>query len=299
VDHRPYYAANRAIWDEWAALHMQDNPTYPVEAFKAGEKGWTPNLPDDIGPVVGKSLLHLQCHFGMDTLMWARQGAQAVGVDFSGTAIEGARALSRELGLEAEFVRSDVCRSKSRAGARRSQEGLEVEFVQSDVYLLPEVLAGEFDVVLTYFGVLPWLGDLARWAEIAARYLAPGGTFYLADHHPLLNMLEVNGEGKGLVLAHSYFGGGEPERYETDGGSYAAAAGQTVHREVYEWAHTVGEIVTALARAGLRVEYVHEFPFLFFDAFAPHPLLHQGKDGWWRLERDTIPLMFSLRATKP
>lgn len=269
--------ANRRAWDEWATLHMQPTSDYRIDEFRAGEAGWEPNLPDDIGDVTGKSILHLQCHFGKDSLMWARQGARVTGVDFSGTAIQGASSLNAELGLDAEFI-------------------------QSDVYALPGVLTGEFDIVLTYYGVLCWLPDLARWARIAARYVKPGGFLYVADSHPVANTLEVSEDHPAPTITCPYFSRGEPEQYETGGGTYAAPDAQTSPGNIYEWQHALGDIVNAVIGAGLTVEYLHEFPYLFWDMFCFTPALVMEQDGagWWRIPGmdDRFPLMFSLKARR-
>ena len=236
------FEANRKRWDEWAEIHMRGSPTYPVEAFKAGEAGWEPNLPDDIGSVRGKSILYLQCHFGMDTLMWARQGACVTGADFSETAIRGARALNAELGMNAEFVRSNI-------------------------YDLPDALTGDFDIVLTYYGIICWGPDLHWWAEIVAHYLKPGGFFYVADTHPFVDMLEGGDPGVAKpYLAYPYFTHGAAHRYEGSG-TYAAPEAETLQRVEYEWGHTMAEIINAVVEARLCIEYLHEFPYTFCDVF--------------------------------
>ena len=134
---------NRQAWDECAAIHVQGNPSYPVEEFKAGKAGLKPNTPDDLGDVRGRRLLHLQCHFGLDSLMWVRQGAIVTGVDFSPLAIAEARSLAAETGLEAKFIEADAC-------------------------TLPGCLAEQFDIVLSYYGTFMWLGDLQGWAWVFA-----------------------------------------------------------------------------------------------------------------------------------
>jgi 2-polyprenyl-3-methyl-5-hydroxy-6-metoxy-1,4-benzoquinol methylase len=280
-DFEAYFQANQKMWDEWAAVHMRGNLMYPVEQFKAGKVGWTSNLPDDIGPVAAKSILHLQCHFGLDTLLWARQGAHVTGVDFSETAVQGARALNDELGMDTEFV-------------------------QSNLYALPDVLEGEFDIVLTYYGVLPWLPDLRRWAEIVAYYLKPGGFVYIADMHPFVDMIEGGDPASAApYLAYTYFSIDIPQRCDSGGGTYAVPDAQTVHRINYQWKHRMGDIVNAVAGAGLRLEFLREFPYTFCDVFdwpqgGVVGRMEQDTNGWWRLARpgDLIPLMFSLKACK-
>ena len=276
-----YFETNREMWDEWATVHMRGNSMYPVEPFKAGEVGWTSNLPEDIGSVGKRSILHLQCHFGLDTLMWARQGASVTGVDFSETAIQGAQALNDELGLDAKFV-------------------------QTNIYDLPEVLEGGFDIVLTYYGVLPWLPDLDRWAEIVAHFLKPGGFLYLAEMHPFVDMIEgASPDSRYPFLAYAYFTDSEAQRCDTHGGTYAVPDAQTVHRTNYQWKHKMSDIISAVGRAGLRIEYLHEFPYLFCDIWNWPPggivgRMEQDEDGWWwpTASRDMVPLMFSLKAYK-
>src|SRR5215218_6632110 len=135
-----YRKSNLELWNNWAEINAASS-SYDVEGFKQGNVGLNSLELAEIGDVSGKTLLHLQCHFGKDTLSWARLGAKVTGVDFSEQAIGLARSLSEELGIRARFV----C---------------------SDVYDLPEVLNGEFDIVFTSCGVLGWLPDLERWAQV-------------------------------------------------------------------------------------------------------------------------------------
>ena len=258
---------NRINWNERTAVHAASE-FYDVAGFKAGGNTLKDIERAEVGGVAGKSLLHLQCHFGLDTMSWARLGAQATGVDFSDDAIELARALNAEIGTDARFI----C---------------------SNVYDLPDVLAEEFDIVFTSYGVLCWLPDLDRWAEVAFRYLKPGGTFYIVEFHPVLQTLESSASGEARPF-YSYFrkelylGGDEP--------SYAGEG--TIASPKFEWQHSLGEIVTTLVEAGLKIEFLHEFPYCYYQAL---PTMVQGEDGWWRFpeNNDSIPQMYSIRATKP
>src|SRR5512139_2419139 len=153
-----YQQANLALWNEWAEINVKSRE-YDVAGFLAGKSSLKSIELEELGEVAGKTLLHLQCHFGLDTLSWARRGAAVTGVDFSDKAVGLAQALAREAGLEARFI----C---------------------SDLYALPEVLSGQFDIVYTSYGVLCWLRDLEQWAELIAHFLKPGGVFYIADFHP-------------------------------------------------------------------------------------------------------------------
>lgn len=262
-----YLAANRALWDEWTAVH-ETSSFYYLEGFKAGGSRLRDYEVDEVGDVTGRSLLHPQCHFGIDTLSWARLGARVTGADFSARAIELARSLAGELHLDATFIRSDL-------------------------YDLPAVLDGQFDVVYTSRGVLGWLPDLERWAGVVAHFLRPGGVFYVAEIHPVA---QAFAEEPQLRLGSPYFPRREPLAMPVQG-SYADPTAQVRQPVEYGWVHSMGEVVSAVAGAGLRIEFLHEFPFVEW----PLPFLVRDDDGTWRLPSDAggeLPLFFSLRATR-
>ena len=222
-----------------------------------------------MGDVSGKSLLHLQCHFGLDTLSWARLGAKVTGVDFSDRAIASARSLSKETGIKAD----SIC---------------------SNIYDLPKTLKDEFDIVFTSYGILAWPPNLQRWAEIIAHFLKPGGAFYMVEIHRLLQVFDDSEDCNEPKVIHSYFPtNDEPLRFEKTG-SYADGS-VLLDNESYEWTHSLGEVVSALTGAGLRIDFLHEFPVCCYQAF---PFMEQDEDGWWRIKGDNIPLTFSLRAIK-
>lgn len=267
MDH--YLAANRTHWDELVPIHAR-SASYNVAGFKGGRISLDRLEREELGDVRGKSLLHLQCHFGLDTLSWARLGAQVTGVDFSAAGIEQARALSAELDIPAQFI----C---------------------SDIYELPNVLSGQFDVVYTSYGVLTWLPDLPRWGQIVAHFLRPGGVFYIAEIHPFANVFYEGDDAVDLRAHYSYFYSPEPLRFE-DEGSYADAQAQVANKVTYEWTYTLADTVSALTAAGLRIEFLHEFPWCCFQKF---PFLEQDEEGrWWQPGRaTTVPMTFSLKAT--
>jgi SAM-dependent methyltransferase len=259
-----YRDTNRNLWNGWARFHVR-SAFYDVPAFKAGKSSLMPIEMSELGSVIDKSLLHLQCHFGMDTLSWARLGARVTGVDLADEAIRLARQLSSEIDVPARFIRSDI-------------------------YELPAILRERFDIVFTSYGVLCWLDDLERWARVVAHFLKPGGVFYMVEFHPVWNMLD---EKDGTRVCYDYFSTPEPERFEEQG-SYADRTAEFRHPG-YAWAHGLGEIITALISAGLRVEYLHEFPYSVYNVAecleesAPGMFTVRGRNG-------TIPLLFSLRA---
>jgi SAM-dependent methyltransferase len=262
-----YKEANRELWNTWTEIHEKSG-FYDIAGFKCGKSSLHAIELEELGDVRGKSLLHLQCHFGMDTLSWARLGATITGVDFSDNAIALARRLSQETSVPATFV-------------------------QSDIFDLPAVLTGEFDIVYTSYGVLGWLSDLQWWAQIIAHFLKPGGTFYIAEYHPFSYIFDDAKGATELKITHPYFTDSKPERWEGEG-SYG---GPGPHRVWYEWGHTLADILTVLASTGMRIEFVHEFPYCNYQSF---PFMVRGDDGYWRVpgKENAIPFMFSLKATK-
>ena len=252
-------AANQRMWDERVGIHVGSR-FYDVDGWKAGNRNHlvAPFEHDEIGGLDGLRLCHLQCHFGMDTLTFARRGARVVGVDFSGEAISAARQLAADVGLDATFVQSTV------EDARR-------------------VVEGDFDIVYTSWGALIWLSDLAAWARTIASLLKPGGFVYVADQHPMTS-----------TYGGSYFRR-EPMRDDSTG-TYADITADTTHNEAYEWQHTMGEIVTALADAGLRIDFLHDHPILVWQN---SPEMVQDDDGMWRSPGDPMPQSFSLKASRP
>src|SRR5262249_14316808 len=183
-----YRKTNLARWNEITAIHAQ-SAFYNVEGFKRGQSSLRSIEVDELGDVAGKTLLHLQCHFGLDTLSWARRGAHVTGVDFSEPAIAQAQALARQNNLHPRLLRADVLDLAGR-------------------------LSGPFDIVFTSYGVLCWLPDLRRWAEVIAHFLKPGGTFYMVETHPFATVLGEKKDTKELTIAYPYFHEPEPIREE-------------------------------------------------------------------------------------
>jgi len=260
--------ANRASWDERVPIHVSGE-FYDVAAFKAGEERLQPFEIAEVGDVAGKDLLHLQCHFGIDTLSWARRGARVTGLDFSGPAVEAAGGLASEIGLEATFVQSVVYEAVKATGGKT------------------------FDIVYTGRGALNWLPDIERWAGVVAELIKPGGFLYLTEFHPFT---EVFGDDD-LSVEHDYFQDEEPRMWD-EPGTYADFEAETVHNVTYEWNHTLGKVISAVITAGLDVELLHESDY---TKFARWPILEKTGFDTYRLPAGTprIPLMYSLRACRP
>ena len=275
------YATNRARWDESVAIHAASEG-YDLKGFLAGEKTLHDVEMDEVGDVRQKSLLHLQCHFGMDTLNWARLGATVTGLDFSEPAVTRARMLAKEIGI---------------ADAR---------FIQSDLYAAPSVLSETFDIVYTGIGALCWLHDIRGWARIVAAFLNPGGFLYLYEGHPVVWAMDDEREDDLLVMRYPYFETATASEWDN---TYTYTDGPALQNtKTFEWNHGIGETVTALIDAGLRIDFLHEHKEMSWKALPRmENVASEAGDGRyqrreeWRLpeaQRDVVPLMYSIKATK-
>ncbi|MCC2545393.1 class I SAM-dependent methyltransferase [Hymenobacter sp. BT175] len=259
----PYLDLNRAMWNDWTGPHLE-SAFYDVEAFKAGRSSLNQPELDLLGSVTGQRLLHLQCHFGQDSLSLARLGARVTGVDLADQAIAAARQLSQDIGVPAEFI----C---------------------SDVYSLPGQLpAGQFDVVYTSYGVLGWLPDLDRWAAVVAHCLRPGGRLVLVEFHPVVWMYDSDF----TRVDHSYFNQGSI--LETENGSYAAPGSGSTHQSI-TWNHSLSEVVSSLLGQGLSISSFREYDYSPYPIFANAELVGEGQYVVGPLGRK-LPLLFSVVA---
>ncbi|WOJ94418.1 class I SAM-dependent methyltransferase [Congregibacter variabilis] len=253
-----YFAMNRVGWDRRAKVHF-DSSFYDLEGFLAGATSLREIELSELGEVSGRRLLHLQCHFGLDTLSWARRGALCTGVDISPVAIAKARELAEKTQLDTQFVCSDVYGFQANS---------------------PEA----FDIVFTSYGAICWLPDLRRWAELVAANLAVGGRFYIVDFHPIYD----------LLAGYSYFTRQDPDIEEegtyTENGADALATLAT-------WAYPLSSVINALIAVGLQIEHLREFPYSPYDCFeglqerepGRFYLEHKGND---------VPLVFSISARR-
>jgi SAM-dependent methyltransferase len=263
---------NRELWNAWTTIH-QKSAFYDLDGFRRGGIRLRDYEIEEVGSVAGKDLLHVQCHFGIDTLSWARLGARVTGADFSERGVELARSVAAEIGIDARFV-------------------------VSNVYDLPKKLEGDFDVVYTSSGVLGWLPDIRAWAKVVAHFVRPGGIFYIAEVHPVIQAFETEGVAPGeLRLAYPYWEHPEPLTFQVHG-SYAEPMAELGNMTEYGWNHGLGEIVTALAEAGLRIDSLREYPFVGWSM----DVLVKAADGRYRLPGDLdgrLPLFFSIKASRP
>jgi SAM-dependent methyltransferase len=267
ADAERHVEANRVLWNRWTQRDTASDHHKDMAAFREGGLSLRPIERRELGDVSGKSLLHLQCNMGSDTLSWARLGARVTGVDFAETAVAQGQALAAEAGLDARFV----C---------------------SDLYTLPETLDEQFDIVYTSYGAICWMPDLERWAQVAAHFVKPGGVFYMVDMHPVAGLITEDASGLRVRVPNRYEHSAEPYAEESD-----ATTEDGEHEVVYSWSYSLGEPITALLNAGLRLEYLHEHPMTFWRQY---PSLVDGGDGYWHwtTPENSVPLLFSLRATR-
>lgn len=265
-DQQAWLTANQAMWDARVPLHAASD-WYDLEGFRAGRLALDHMELGGVGDIRGRSLLHLQCHFGLGTLSWARLGADATGVDFSPAAVAQARTLAEELHVPARFECADVSTVR---------------------------LNRTFDVCFTSWGVLMWLPELSGWARTIAAHLRPGGKFFLAEGHPHLFVWDDDRDGSGYLPRNPYFRHREPVE-DAEASTYVDTDQQIGHRQ-YRWNHPLSEVVTALADAGLRITELTEHPRLPWKPLAW--MLPDHRPGWWRIDGDPFPLSYTITATK-
>lgn len=259
-----YININRQLWNARVASHTESE-FYDLPAFKAGKSSLMPIELAQIGEVKGKKVLHLQCHFGMDTLSLARMGAQVTGVDFSEKAIEMARQLNDELQLDARFV---CC----------------------NVYDLSQHLDEQFDLVFTSYGVVGWLEDLTAWGHLIARFLKPGGVFHLIEFHPVVWMLDDDFQ----KITYSYFNV-EPI-LEEEPGTYADRTAPIKEKSV-SFNHSLSEVINALMANGLRIIGFNEYDYSPYPCF--NRVVNIGENRY-QIEgiEDKLPMVYSIKAEK-
>ncbi|KKK44796.1 hypothetical protein LCGC14_0807370 [marine sediment metagenome] len=270
---KKYFDANKELWDEFAKIHYEtESESYSVKSFLEGQSTLKSYELREMGNVKGKSLLHLQCHFGLDTLSWAREGAIVTGIDISSEGIRLAKLLAKRAKLEAQFI-------------------------ESNLYDSPKVLFKKFDIVYTSIGVLCWLNDLKEWGAIISHFLKPGGFFYIAEIHPFSMVFDNETKNiKDLQVYYNYFNAPKPMEFTADG-SYASGGTKIKPKKEYEWAHSMSDVINSLIESGLRIEFLNEYPFTVWKQF---PFAERGSDGFCRLknQKAEIPLLFTLKATK-
>ena len=264
------FEINKARWNEVVDIHIR-SPFYRVREFLRGEDVLLPIESREIGPIDGRRLLHLQCHFGLDTLCLSRRGAIATGLDFSPAAIQRAQELARQAALRARFV-------------------------EGNVYDAPSLIGQRFEIVYVSWGAIWWLPDIERWAKVVAEMLDPGGFLYLLEGHPFALALDQDAADGPIAPTFDYFQGPEPLVFHEEG-TYADEQARIRNTESHAWNHAFGRILNALIQAGLALEWVHEHEIIAWRLFKS---LEEMPNRMFRMPggRPRLPLSFSLKARR-
>lgn len=260
-----YFDENSESWDKRVAIHEKSS-FYDLNGFLNGNNSLTEIEQTELGDVSGKRLLHLQCHFGMDTLSLSRLGADCVGIDFSREAILKARSLNEQLKLNGSFYESNVL----------------------DVL---DLGLGLFDIVFTSYGTICWLPDLDQWAYVIAKSLHKNGMFYFADFHPLLYLFDFNSK----EIRYSYYNLRKPYT-EIETGSYAEVNDPSTFKSHF-WSHSIDEIIGVLLKNKLEIKQLNEIDYSPYNCF---PNLNPiGKNRFrFELEHTRLPHVLLIKAFK-
>lgn len=261
---KSYIQKNKDLWNKRTEVHV-NSEFYDMPSFLKGKNSLNSIELNLLGDVNGKSILHLQCHFGQDTLSLARMGAKVTGADLSDKAIGKAKDLAKQLELEATFI----C---------------------SDIYELPKNLDEKFDIVFTSYGTIGWLPDLDKWAAVIVNHLKPGGRFIMADFHPVVWMFDNDFKGVG----YNYFNSGPIN--EVEQGTYADRDAN-LNSEYVGWNHSTAELLSSLLKAGLTLQTYQEFDYSPYNCFRHMEEFAPGKFRIKHLE-NKIPMVYALEAAK-
>lgn len=259
-----YIEINKKLWDEKTKIHS-DSDFYDVKSFLEGKDTLNQIELDLLGDVTGKKILHLQCHFGLDTISLARRGAHVTGVDFSSKAIEKAKELNTIVGTN-------------------------VNFVLSNVYDLPNILNEKFDVIFTSYGVVGWLANMKEWAKVIHHFLNQNGVFVMAEFHPVVWMFSYDFN----KIEFNYMD--EKPIIEELEGTYANPKANIKEKSI-SWNHGLGKIIDAIAKTGLKITDFKEFNYSPYNCFKNTVLIEEKKYQIKGLE-NKIPLVYAVKAVK-
>lgn len=259
-----YLKINKAAWNDKTDVHIASE-FYDNAAFLRGKSTLMPIELELLGDVKGKKILHLQCHFGQDTMSLSRMGAKATGVDLSDKAVDRARGFAAQLNLDTQFA---CC----------------------DVYDAPNHLKGKFDIVFTSYGTIGWLPDLGKWANVVSHFLKKGGKFVMADFHPVVWMFDNDFR----EVRYNYFN--TETIIEEETGTYADRAAE-VHSKTVSWNHPTSEILNALIGSGLEIKRYDEYDYSPYSCFNH---IEEQEKGKFRIAHlgNKIPMVYAILAMK-
>lgn len=264
-DYNKYFEANKQNWNKRVAIHY-DSDFYNNEEFISTKNSLNEIELKELGNITGKEILHLQCHFGQDTLSLANLGGIATGVDFSEEAIKKANELSKITNIDANFI----C---------------------SSIFDLKDNLHSKFDIVFTSYGTIGWLPDIKKWGEIVSHFLKPGGQFLIVEFHPYIWMFDDNFE----YIKYSYFHEKKPIE-EIAEGTYTDGESE-INLVQYSWNHTLSDVINALRENGLEINNLNEFNYSPYNCFPNMEIVDKNKFVFKKYS-DKLPLVYSLSATK-
>lgn len=259
-----YLEINRQSWNNRTDAHLKSE-FYDLDGFLNGKTSLNEIELDLLGDINGKSILHLQCHFGQDTISLSRLGARVTGIDLSDRAIESAKQIAKDTNSKAKFI---CC----------------------DIYDLPNHLNEKFDIVFTSYGTIGWLPDLNKWAKIISEFLTPNGQFVFVEFHPFVWMFDDKFE----KIGYRYFNSGAI--IETENGTYADKKADITQSYVM-WNHGLGEVINSLINNGLQINSLDEFDYSPYNCFNKTTEFEPKK---FRIEHlsNNIPMVYSVTATK-
>lgn len=259
-----YIAINKELWNKKTPIHFESD-FYDSKGFINGNSSLNDIELALLGDISGKTILHLQCHFGQDTISFARMGALPTGVDFSDKAIQQAVSLSEKTNTKADFI---CC----------------------DIYELPNFLDTEFDIVFTSYGTIGWLPDMEKWAQVISRFLKPGGKFVFAEFHPVVWMFDYNF----TKIEYNYFNSGAI--VETESGTYTDKDAP-IRQESISWNHSISEVLNSLIKNNLEINSFEEYDYSPYNCFNETVEIAPKKYRIKHLD-DKIPMVYSIVATK-
>jgi ubiquinone/menaquinone biosynthesis C-methylase UbiE len=259
-----YKEINRQTWNNKTDVHIASD-FYDNEGFLNGKSTLNVIELELLGDISGKKILHLQCHFGQDTMTFSRMDAKATGIDLSDKAIGRAREFASKLNLNTTFI---CC----------------------DVYDLPNHLDEKFDIVFTSYGTIGWLPDLDKWAKVVSHFLKPNGKFVMAEFHPVVWMFDDYFK----EIHYNYFN--VETIIENESGTYAERYSD-IQAQTITWNHPTSEVLNALINNGLELNSFNEFDYSPYNCFKETEEFETGKFRIKHLE-NKIPMVFSILATK-
>lgn len=259
-----YLEINRKSWNNRVDVHLKSD-FYDVKGFLKGESSLNDIELNLLGDIKGKSILHLQCHFGQDSISLSRLGANVTGVDLSDRAIDHAKRLAGEANVNATFI---CC----------------------DIYDLPAYLNEQFDIVFTSYGVIGWLPDMDKWAKIISSYLKPDGKFVFVEFHPIVWMFDDDFKS----IEYNYFNSGAIQ--EIQEGTYTDGENGLL-QEYVTWNHSLSEVINSLIQSGLLISSFNEFDYSPYNCFSQTVEFEPNK---YRIKHlsNNIPMVYSIVATK-